>query len=374
MTLPGTAALRQGLEIWPSATLDPRRVRAYDLDVIGGSGSESGPTLRFIEAKAGPSSFEPVRQLDLPDEFYMREIVDVDVSDERSLVAFAREWGPILIRRRRLARLQLVPGSPRSELFSEVFPELASLKGAPDVEPSGHGVHICEMSIAEYRAALLDLRTVCYCWLVLADAVAVDRIESLAFSRVLPSLPDQLGEEWATRWREMNEAPPTEDDMWFVIEATLDLLMSVYQPAIFRRAITVSLMGGRTARQVPRQLSPVALDEACALQLFNHIIEVPVYRHCTKQDCGRPFYRQRGRAKKGQNRTVGVEYCTKKHAEAEASRARREQIKEAARLAGLGLSNKMIANQMRKDPSTIQKWRQTGFKSSGTARSTRKET
>lgn len=68
------------------------------------------------------------------------------------------------------------------------------------------------------------------------------------------------------------------------------------------------------------------LSSAIALQLWNFMAEEGVVRRC--QNCGRDFYRQLGRAEKGQYRTTGVKFCRTKCASAFASRESRRKAKQ----------------------------------------------
>ena len=62
---------------------------------------------------------------------------------------------------------------------------------------------------------------------------------------------------------------------------------------------------------------PLFKDEAvawnvCCLELFNHIVEEADYKTCARDDCGRLYVRQEGRAKYGQHRTTGTKYCSRR--------------------------------------------------------------
>jgi hypothetical protein len=72
------------------------------------------------------------------------------------------------------------------------------------------------------------------------------------------------------------------------------------------------------------------LYAVCCRELHNHIIEHATRRHCARANCQSTFVRQRGTAKMNQHRTVGVIYCSRWCAEAEASRRYRAK-KRASR-------------------------------------------
>jgi hypothetical protein len=68
---------------------------------------------------------------------------------------------------------------------------------------------------------------------------------------------------------------------------------------------------------------PLGLFSACCLQLRNLMLDPVDLRRCENETCRRPFKRQRGGAKAGQNRTKGVRYCTPECATTQAQRVRR---------------------------------------------------
>lgn len=69
----------------------------------------------------------------------------------------------------------------------------------------------------------------------------------------------------------------------------------------------------------------VALYAACALELFNHIIDNAAYHECANERCKRTFVHQQGRSEKGQRRSRGVMYCSPACARATAQREYRRR-------------------------------------------------
>ncbi len=67
---------------------------------------------------------------------------------------------------------------------------------------------------------------------------------------------------------------------------------------------------------------------ALTTQLFNMIVENMPTRQCAR--CGRPFFRQTGRAARGQNRTKGVLYCSSSCARAHAQQEYRRRNKKGS--------------------------------------------
>ena len=95
--------IMQDVEVWPSQPLQPRRVSSIASTEVEVRGAETW--LLFSASELDPDGFLLLPDaFDLPEEFYLRELVDFDLSDDEALTAFAVRWGPLFIRRRRLAR------------------------------------------------------------------------------------------------------------------------------------------------------------------------------------------------------------------------------------------------------------------------------
>lgn len=77
-------------------------------------------------------------------------------------------------------------------------------------------------------------------------------------------------------------------------------------------------------------LPPVGLYSAACLQVYNLVVGKFVARRCANATCGQVFVHQRGGARHGQYRSKGVKYCTPECARAEAQRQYRRR-KAAAR-------------------------------------------
>ena len=67
------------------------------------------------------------------------------------------------------------------------------------------------------------------------------------------------------------------------------------------------------------------------LQMYNHMVESATLRRCANEPCSKSFVRQRGRAKYGQFKTQGIQYCSRECARAQAQRELRRRRRLALR-------------------------------------------
>jgi hypothetical protein len=73
---------------------------------------------------------------------------------------------------------------------------------------------------------------------------------------------------------------------------------------------------------------PGSLASALMVQLHNLVVDGLEIRRCANETCGRPFARQRGRARKAQYRTTGVIYCDAACAKAQMQREYRRRMRQ----------------------------------------------
>jgi hypothetical protein len=84
----------------------------------------------------------------------------------------------------------------------------------------------------------------------------------------------------------------------------------------------------------PHNAPPTArLYQACAIEIYNHIVERATYRCCANETCARLFVHQEGRSLHGQNRKKGVKYCSAACARVQAQREYRRRKRTSTRTA-----------------------------------------
>lgn len=233
----------------------------------------------------------PRRTIELPDEFVLRELFEVDASDATALAQFTETWGP-------LAALgdnpfQWLPplGPPDDQLYAELTLMGQAVAEREQLRP-GTVVHVSAVSIhARMMRALARQATA---WLNGEEHDAALRAAWTA-----EGFTDPDGQEWI-RWTEA--------------------LNGALRP--FAVHVSTSAWSG--------DWTPNAYTGA-ALQLANLLAEGTPVQRCASETCGRLFVRQRGRAQFAQHRTRGVLYCSAGCAQAQKSREyrrRKQQEKE----------------------------------------------
>ena len=203
--------------------------------------------------------------IELPEEWYLRELPDLDASDPDAILEFTATWG--LFGDPRDMRRGNVPGEP--DLFMPAIPVLRLDK------------------IRELRDRLIKMTEI---WLHHYPTNSAD-------------VTDQL-----------------------FLSANLNSGLRAFQ-------VHIDLVFGDVDGDIEKPRPncwPLNTYEAACLQLANHIAEKATLKPCANENCGRLFFRQRGRAQHDQYRIKGVKHCSKLCAQAVASRNSRKRRKSAA--------------------------------------------
>ncbi len=271
---------------WPGPTVPEPPVHPWTGDVI----EDEFLTYR---AKGAPK--------ELPDEFVLRELLDIDVDNSAAIIEFTEQWGLLT---------SLTPGAGSQPDPFALLPRHETERGETD----------------RAMRALTDLtaRTGANPYYTVPHAAAALHLRVMrALTRQW--IAAQQGDDdeavlgaWAA---EGLTEPPSLEDAWRRWEEHLNTALRPFQVSVH---VAVHDDGSTRAEGV---LTPNTYA-AMALQLANLVAENAALSICSNDACARVFSRQRGRAEFGQHRTRGVLYCSPTCARAQAQRAYRRRKRE----------------------------------------------
>ncbi|MGW7434075.1 hypothetical protein ACWGIN_31660 [Streptomyces sp. NPDC054861] len=246
----------------------------------------------------GPS--DPRITVPLPEDFYLREIMDLDPGDLETVATWVRDYG-----------MFCGDGSGLDVLSWDIDVEerIKELTLREHPQYGGWSIHrdLVRVYIDEMQEAVTTWVSCCQEGgldalvdpLVTEEELAKIRAENTHVPEPWPRDLDELRE--VTLWSKL-----------VGLQGGLNSALKVFSVGI----------GSLTDRH------PTIYSTAF-LQLYNHIAENATIRNCANETCHRNFVRQRGRAEYGQNRTSGVKYCTRECARAQAQREHRRRRKAA---------------------------------------------
>lgn len=233
--------------------------------------------------------------VDLPADFYLRELMELPVGNLEAVATLMRQYG-------------LLFGLELDELgLRDYDPErVADLKAIPPFHQTiegvqFHGVHrdLINFHVQVAQSAITT-------WLALQRPGGLDDL-----------VMTEATEELLTAYN----AVPTNSPM---LMADFPSMLLEFRLLDFEQAVDAALSKFSIGLSGLSERQPTVYSVSF-LQLYNHLVEKAEFRQCANEPCGKTFVRQRGRAEFGQHRTSGVLYCTRDCARAQAQRQLRRR-------------------------------------------------
>ena len=238
-------------------------------------------------------------QVQLPEDFYLRELRELSAEDLSGVAEIFRSYGL-------LYDLNLDDFPVHDYLPEDFQPYLDKAEQQP---PSASvfriGVH--RDIVALYLDTAQEAITT---WLACKRERGLEELVAPSLESDYESLAAELAGDGAL--------PTREEVRDVLIASRLLTLDSVVSAAL--SAYSIGLKGLEQRR--------TSVYSACFLQMYNHMVEGAHARQCANETCRRLFVRQRGRAAYGQHRTHGVLYCSNTCARAQAARQHRRKLRQ----------------------------------------------
>ncbi|MFB7827385.1 hypothetical protein [Streptomyces hydrogenans] len=237
----------------------------------------------------------------LPEDFYLREIMDLDPDDLETVAGWMQDYGMFCSDG---GGLNLVNWS------TEEGDRIDGLARLEHPLYTGWSVHrdLVRVYVDELQEAVTT-------WLACCQEGGLE-------SLVAPHVTEEELAEW--RAHNSHRTDPWPRDLDHLHELVLWQKLQDLKGGLNSALSVFSIGIGSLTDRHP------TIYSTAFLQLYNHIAEEATIRNCANETCRRNFVRQRGRAEYGQNRTSGIKYCTRECARAQAQREHRRRRKTTA--------------------------------------------
>lgn len=290
------------ISLWPGVPIDPPPVRRGHATVTEAGWLIWGPP-QMAESVSGP--YRRVGNTArwegglLDPEVVIRELLTVDTRDQTAVIEFANRFGQI-----DKGHPDVDDYPPKDEQFMKHHDELV------------HRIH----EETKQTTIILELTH----WLDVAEYLYV--AQCLAMHFVAFHDGDYLGGAWRA-----DPDPDAYPDDWYWKEFVrgLNLGLAAAPP---RAEYLMKNPEGSDHALIGRQ-PMVDLYSALCIQLYNLILEGGELKTCANETCrfGGRFINQRGTAKHGQHRSIGVKYCTNACARIQGTRDNRRRKRAEAK-------------------------------------------
>ncbi len=268
------------ITVWPGAPVPVPSVQRRPARPIANGKFLLYDQERFLELIATGEEF-----VELPDELYLRDLVDLDERDPNALAAWSGEWGALTGFGK--------SAYERLAWMSEMMADHPLVIEAQDYAAHEGLLSVHVVPTAAAAAHVRTLKALTRHWIAHSD-------DPRDFKSIVAA--------WDGRYDTIEAA-------WRSFEELLNLAL---QPFQVRAIVGVG--------DNPFGVQYVNSYSAMALQLANHIAEAATHRRCANETCGRLFVRQHGGAiYADQRHSTGVRYCTPLCARAQAQREYRRR-------------------------------------------------
>jgi hypothetical protein len=279
--------------LWPGTALPQPPLRPFD-DVVVDGDWVVWPAQRRR------------REQELPPDFYLRELAELDPGDLEAVAELTRTYGMPFAWD--LSDLHLPwDDGPMFERIKKIPLELDDSLGGDGMQSLRSGYHRDHIRI-HVELAKSAIAT----WVALQSDGG---LEELVSPEVTETALERFHEgnagqsEWPASLKDLEE---------LLIEIQIEDLKGA-----LNSALKIYSVGFGDPEAKASTIYSVSF-----LQMYNHMVERAALRRCANETCQRRFVRQRGRAKFDQHRMEGVLYCSRECARAQAQRELRRRRKK----------------------------------------------